>query len=104
VEKTYVTKKEDVQREWFVVDAEGQTLGRLASEVAKVLCGKHKPKYSPAVDVGDYVIVVNSGKIRVTGRKLDQKNCAICCGSIPPGRLSTPCEVCFPRIDWDGGC
>jgi len=73
VEKTYVTKKEDVQREWFVVDAEGQTLGRLASEVAKVLCGKHKPKYSPAVDVGDYVIVVNSGKIRVTGRKLDQK-------------------------------
>jgi large subunit ribosomal protein L13 len=73
VEKTFVTKKQDVQREWFVVDAAGQTLGRLATEVARLLRGKHKPTYSPSVDVGDYVIVVNAGKIHVTGRKLDQK-------------------------------
>jgi large subunit ribosomal protein L13 len=73
VEKTYVTKNDDVQREWFVVDASGQTLGRLATRVAQVLRGKHKPIYSPGVDTGDYVIVVNAGKIHVTGRKLDQK-------------------------------
>lgn len=73
MEKTYVTKIEDVQREWLVVDAADQTLGRLATQVATVLRGKHKPQYSPAVDVGDYVIVVNCDKIRVTGRKLDQK-------------------------------
>ncbi len=71
--KTYVTKPSEVEREWFVVDAEGKTLGRLASEVAKILRGKHKPNYSPSVDVGDYVIVINAEKIRVTGRKLDQK-------------------------------
>lgn len=71
--KTYVTKQEDVQRDWYVVDAAGQTLGRLAAQVASVLRGKHKPIYSPAVDAGDYVIVVNAAKIHVTGRKLDQK-------------------------------
>jgi len=73
VEKTYVTKKEDVQREWYVVDATGQTLGRLATEVARILRGKHKPIYSPSVDTGDYVIIINAEKIHVTGRKLDQK-------------------------------
>jgi len=73
VEKTFVTKQEDVQREWFLVDAAGQTLGRLATQVADVLHGKRKATYSPSVDVGDYVIVVNAEKIRVTGRKLDQK-------------------------------
>jgi large subunit ribosomal protein L13 len=73
VEKTFVTKEKDIQREWFVVDAAGQTLGRLATEVARLLRGKHKPNYSPSVDVGDYVIVVNASKIHVTGRKLDQK-------------------------------
>jgi large subunit ribosomal protein L13 len=73
VDKTYVTKKEDVQREWYVVDATGQTLGRLAAQVARILRGKHKPIYSPSVDTGDYVIVVNAEKIHVTGRKLDQK-------------------------------
>lgn len=71
--KTYVTKPGEVEREWFVVDAEGKTLGRLAAEIARILCGKHKPSYSPAVDVGDYVIVVNAEKVRVTGRKLEQK-------------------------------
>jgi large subunit ribosomal protein L13 len=73
VEKTYVTKREDVEREWYVVDASGQTLGRLATRVARVLRGKHKPVYSPSVDTGDYVIVVNAERIHVTGRKLDQK-------------------------------
>lgn len=73
MEKTYVTKEEDVQRDWYLVDAAGQKLGRLASRVAQIVRGKHKPIYSPAVDVGDYVIVVNAEKIRVTGRKLDQK-------------------------------
>ena len=73
MEKTYVTKKEDVQREWYVADATGQTLGRLATEVARILRGKHKPIYSPSVDTGDYVIIINAEKIHVTGRKLDQK-------------------------------
>lgn len=73
MEKTYVTKREDVEREWYVVDASGQTLGRLATRVARVLRGKHKPIYSPSVDAGDYVIVVNAERIHVTGRKLDQK-------------------------------
>lgn len=71
--KTYVTKPDEVQREWFVVDASGKTLGRLATEVARILRGKHKPIYSPMIDVGDYVIVVNAEKVRVTGRKLTQK-------------------------------
>jgi large subunit ribosomal protein L13 len=73
VEKTYVTKREDVEREWYVVDASGQTLGRLATRVARVLRGKHKPIYSPSLDAGDYVIVINAERIHVTGRKLDQK-------------------------------
>ena len=71
--KTYVTNPGEVEREWYVVDATGQTLGRLASRVATVLRGKHKPIYSPSVDAGDHVIVINADKIHVTGRKLDQK-------------------------------
>lgn len=71
--KTYWTKEEDVVRQWFVVDAEGQTLGRLASQIAAVLRGKHKPTYNPSVDTGDYVIVVNAEKVHTTGRRLDQK-------------------------------
>jgi len=71
--KTYTARAEDIEREWFLVNAEGKTLGRLASEIAQVLRGKHKPIYSPHLDCGDYVIVVNAEKVRVTGRKLDQK-------------------------------
>ncbi len=71
--KTYVTKPADIERAWYVVDAEGQTLGRLASSVATILRGKHKPTYSPAVDCGDFVIVLNADKIAVTGRRLEQK-------------------------------
>jgi large subunit ribosomal protein L13 len=72
--KTYTPKPEDIQREWLVVDAKDQTLGRLASQIAHLLRGKHKPIFSPHMDVGDYVIVINCDKVRVTGRKLDQKN------------------------------
>lgn len=71
--KTYTLKEKDIQREWYVVDAAGKTLGRLATEIAKILRGKHKPYYTPHMDCGDYVIVINADKIRVTGRKLDQK-------------------------------
>jgi large subunit ribosomal protein L13 len=71
--KTISARKEDVQRDWYVVDAEGKTLGRLASAIASRLRGKHKPIYTPHVDTGDFVIVVNAGKVVLTGRKLDNK-------------------------------
>ncbi len=71
--KTYIPKKDDIQREWFVIDAKDQTLGRLATQVAVLLRGKHKPIYAPHMDVGDFVIIINADKIRVTGNKLDQK-------------------------------
>lgn len=71
--KTYSTKPKDIEREWYVVDARGKTLGRLATEIARILRGKHKPYYAPHLDTGDYVIVINAAQVRVTGRKLDQK-------------------------------
>lgn len=71
--KTYTTKPGDVERKWYLVDAEGKTLGRLATGIAQLLKGKHKPQYSTHVDVGDHVIVINAEKIHVTGRKMDQK-------------------------------
>ena len=71
--KTYMANPAKVEKKWYVVDAEGQTLGRLASEVAKVLRGKNKPIFTPHIDCGDYVIVVNASKVKVTGKKLDQK-------------------------------
>lgn len=70
---TVSTKPAEVRREWYVVDAEGKTLGRLASELARRLRGKHKPQYTPHVDTGDYIVVVNAEKIRVTGNKLKDK-------------------------------
>jgi len=70
---THITKPSEVVRKWYVVDASGHTLGRLSSEIAKVLRGKNKPIFSTFVDTGDYVIVVNADKVKVTGRKLDQK-------------------------------
>lgn len=70
---TYTVKAGEIERKWYVVDAEGETLGRLASQIAKVLEGKHKPIYTPHLDTGDYVIVINAEKIHVTGNKLDQK-------------------------------
>ena len=71
--KTFMASPATIDRKWYVVDAEGKTLGRLASEVAKVLRGKNKPIFTPHIDTGDYVIVVNAEKIKVTGKKLDQK-------------------------------
>jgi large subunit ribosomal protein L13 len=71
--KTFVVTEESIDRKWYVVDATGHTLGRLSSEVANVLRGKKKPIYTPSMDTGDYVIVINADKIKVTGRKLDQK-------------------------------
>ena len=71
--KTYMANPDKIERKWYVVDAEGATLGRLASEIAKVLRGKNKPVFTPHVDTGDYVIVVNADKIKVTGKKMDQK-------------------------------
>lgn len=71
--KTFSAKPQDIERKWFVVDAQGQTLGRLATRIATLLRGKHKPIYTPHMDCGDYVIVVNADKIQVTGQKLEQK-------------------------------
>lgn len=71
--KSYMASPATIERKWYVVDATGMTLGRLASEVAKVLRGKNKPIFTPHIDTGDYVIVVNAEKIQVTGKKLDQK-------------------------------
>ncbi|MBU3824372.1 MAG: 50S ribosomal protein L13 [Candidatus Oceanisphaera merdipullorum] len=71
--KTFVAKPETVKRDWYVVDAEGKTLGRLASEIALRLRGKHKPEYTPHVDCGDYIVVVNAEKIQVTGNKAEGK-------------------------------
>ena len=71
--KSFMAKSHEVKREWFVVDASGLTLGRLASQVASVLRGKHKPTFTPNVDTGDFVIVLNSDKVVLTGKKLEQK-------------------------------
>ncbi|NOY45458.1 MAG: 50S ribosomal protein L13 [Deltaproteobacteria bacterium] len=71
--KSYMATPQTAERDWFVVDAEGQTLGRLASRIATILRGKHKPTYTPHVDTGDFVVVVNAEKVRLTGNKLDQK-------------------------------
>ena len=71
--KTYAVKASDIERQWWVVDASDQTLGRLATRVATLLEGKHKPTYSPHLDTGDHVVVVNAGRIKVTGNKLLQK-------------------------------
>jgi large subunit ribosomal protein L13 len=71
--KTYMANPDTIERKWYLVDADGLTLGRLASEVAKVLRGKNKPEFTPHADTGDYVIVINAEKIKVTGKKMQQK-------------------------------
>ena len=71
--KTFVATPSNIERQWLVIDASGKTLGRLATEVARLLRGKHKPTYTPFADTGDYVIVVNASKMVLTGKKLDQK-------------------------------
>ena len=71
--KTYMANPDKIERKWYVVDAEGKNLGRFSSEIAKILRGKNKPEFTPNVDTGDYVIVINADKIKVTGKKLNQK-------------------------------
>jgi large subunit ribosomal protein L13 len=71
--KTFTATPKDIQRRWFLIDADGMVLGRLASEVAKIIRGKHKPIFTPHMDTGDHVIVINASKVRVTGRKAEQK-------------------------------
>ena len=71
--KSYMASPATIERKWYVVDADGMTLGRLASETAKILRGKNKPTFTPHMDTGDYVIIVNAEKVKVTGKKLDQK-------------------------------
>ena len=71
--KSYMAKAETVERKWYIVDAEGMVLGRLASQVAAILRGKHKPIYTPHVDCGDHVVIINADKVVLTGRKLDEK-------------------------------
>ena len=73
IHENYMANPDKIERKWYVVDAEGATLGRLASEIAKVLRGKNKPEYTPHIDTGDYVIVVNAEKVKVTGKKLQQR-------------------------------
>ncbi|GIQ71224.1 50S ribosomal protein L13 [Xylanibacillus composti] len=72
--RTYMAKTNELERQWYVVDAAGQTLGRLASEVAAIIRGKHKPQFTPHVDTGDFVVIINAEQIVLTGKKLDQKN------------------------------
>ena len=73
MQKTYYPKPGDVTRDWYVVDADGQNLGRLATKVARTLLGKDKPQFTPGVDIGDFVVIINAEKITVTGKKLDDK-------------------------------
>lgn len=86
--KTQSAKNEEVERKWYIVDAEGEVVGRLCSKIAMVLRGKHKPSYTPHVDCGDHVIVINAGKIRFTGNKLSQKEYQTYSG-YPGGQKST---------------
>jgi large subunit ribosomal protein L13 len=72
--RTYTATPSDIEHRWYIVDADGMVLGRLASEIARVIRGKHKPMFTPHMDTGDYVIVINAAKVKLTGRKLEQKN------------------------------
>jgi large subunit ribosomal protein L13 len=91
--KTQSAKKETVERDWYVIDAEGEIVGRLASRIASVLRGKHKPSYTPHVDTGDHVIVINADKVRFTGMKKDQKEYIRHTGYPGGQRTMTPREA-----------
>jgi large subunit ribosomal protein L13 len=90
--RTFSPRPRDIHREWFVVDADGQTLGRLAAQIARVLRGKHKPIFAPHVDTGDHVIVVNAAKVQLTGKKREQKQAWRHSG-YPGGLKATPYTV-----------
>ena len=89
--KSFIAKPEEVERKWYVVDAEGKTLGRLASQVAAILRGKNKPTFTPHVDCGDYVIVINADKVKVTGKKMTDKLYVTVSG-YPGGKKEIPLE------------
>ncbi len=91
-QRTFSPRPQDITRDWYVVDASGQTLGRLAAQVARILRGKHKPIFAPHVDTGDHVIVVNAAKVELTGRKREQKN-AYHHSGYPGGLKVTPYTV-----------
>jgi len=93
---TYVTKPAEIERKWWVVDAKGQTLGRLASQIAPILKGKHKANYAPNVDAGDFVIVINAERIHVSGNKLDDKLYRRHSG-YPGGLTETPLKVVLEK-------
>ena len=93
---TYITKPLEIERHWYVVDAAGQTLGRLSAQIAHILKGKHKPIYSPSCDVGDFVIIINAEKIKVTGRKMDGKKYVSYSGYIG-SRKETPLKDILRR-------
>jgi len=94
--KTYTAKSKDIKRKWYIVDAKNQVLGRLAARVARILLGKHKAIFTPNIDTGDYVIVINSSKIRVTGNKLKQKIYQRYSG-YPSGRKEIPLETMLKK-------
>ncbi|MBR9920085.1 MAG: 50S ribosomal protein L13 [Bacteroidetes bacterium] len=91
--KTKSAKKEEVERKWFIVDAEGEIVGRLSTKIASVLRGKHKPSYTPHVDTGDYVIVINADKVRFTGQKMEQKEYIRYTGYPGGQRRATPADL-----------
>lgn len=96
MQKTYMAKQKDIKRSWYIVDAKDKILGRLASRVAMILIGKHKAIYTPHIDTGDYVIVINSRRVRVTGRKLKDKMYQRYSG-YPGGRKETPLETMLEK-------
>jgi large subunit ribosomal protein L13 len=91
--KSFMAKTNEIDRKWYIIDAEGKVLGRLATEIATILSGKNKPTYTPHVDTGDFVIVLNADKIKLTGKKLDQKHYRYHTGH--PGGLK---EVSYRRL------
>ena len=95
---TYATKPSDIQRKWYVVDAEGVVLGRLSAEISKILRGKHKPSYVPNLDCGDYVVVINADKVKLTGRKLTHKNYLKHTGWIGGIKETTPAKILAGRF------
>ena len=95
---TYATKPSDIQRKWYVVDAEGVVLGRLSAEISKILRGKHKPCYVPNLDCGDYVVVINADKVKLTGRKLTHKKYFKHTGWIGGIKETTPAKILAGRF------
>ena len=95
--KTYMAKGETLQRNWYVIDAEGLVLGRMASQVAAILRGKHKPIYTPHVDTGDHVIIVNADKVRLTGKKMTDRVYVRYTGNPGGQRFTTPAEILRKR-------